>query len=93
MFRKYIAIKKIIPVTRVRGIALLTNFLNPSLKDLSNSKIKVIEKQSKFLRFNKGWVSQNETKPIMYKEKDLFKQIKIFKSFILKCYNLNIYPE
>ena len=28
---------------RVRGIALLINFLNPALKDLSNSKIKVIE--------------------------------------------------
>ena len=27
----------------VKGIALLTNFLNPGLKDLSNSKTKVIE--------------------------------------------------
>ena len=43
MFRKYIAIKNSIPVTRVRGIALHMNFLNPVLKDLSNSKIKVIE--------------------------------------------------
>ena len=48
------------------------------------SKIKVIEKQSKFLRFNKGWVSQNETKPIMYKEKDLFKQISMFKNIKYK---------
>ena len=37
------AIKKIKLVTRVKGIALLTNFLNPDLKDLSNSKINVIE--------------------------------------------------
>ena len=43
MFRKYIAIKNSIPVMRVRGIALLMNFLSPVLKDLSNSKIKVIE--------------------------------------------------
>ena len=48
------------------------------------SKIKVIKKQSKFLRFNKGWVSQNETKPIMYKEKDLFKQISMFKNIKYK---------
>ena len=37
------AIKKIIPVIRVKGIALFTNFLNPLNRDLSNSKIKVIE--------------------------------------------------
>ena len=43
LFRKYIAIKKVNPVTRVRGIAFLINLLNPVLKDLSNSKIKVIE--------------------------------------------------
>ena len=31
------------PVTRVRGIALLKNFFDPDSKDLSNSKIKAIE--------------------------------------------------
>ena len=30
-------------VIRVKGIAFLTNFLNPVLKDLSNSKIKLME--------------------------------------------------
>ncbi len=44
------------------------------------SKIKVIDKQSQFLKFNKGWVSKNETKPIRYKEKNPFKKINIFKN-------------
>ena len=39
----WIAIKNIIPVAKVKGIALLINFSNPALKDLSSSKISVIE--------------------------------------------------
>jgi len=30
-------------VTKVKGIALFINFFNPALKDLSSSKISVIE--------------------------------------------------
>ena len=44
------------------------------------SKIKVIDKQSKFFKFNKGWVNKDETKPIKYKEKDPFKKISIFRN-------------
>ena len=35
--------KNITAVTKVKGIALVINFLSPDLKDLSNSKIRVIE--------------------------------------------------
>ena len=48
------------------------------------SKIRAIDKQSKFLKFEKGWINQNETKPISYKEKDPFKQIHIFKNIKYK---------
>ena len=43
LFKKYIANKNITTVTKVKGIALIINFLSPGLKDLSNSKIRVIE--------------------------------------------------
>ena len=39
MFKKYIAIKNVIPVIKVKGIALEINFLKPNLKDLSSSYI------------------------------------------------------
>ena len=48
------------------------------------SKIRITNKKSRFLQFDKGWISQNEVKPISYKEKDLFKQIKIFKNIKYK---------
>ena len=48
------------------------------------SKIKVTAKKSRFLQFDKGWVNEYEVKPISYKEKDLFKQIKIFKNIKYK---------
>ena len=48
------------------------------------SKIRAILKQSKFLKFEKGWISQNDTKPISYKEKNPFKQIHIFKNIKYK---------
>ena len=35
--------KNITAVTKVKGIAFVINFLSPGLKDLSNSKIRVIE--------------------------------------------------
>ena len=48
------------------------------------SKIRAIAKQSKFLKFEKGWIKENETKPISYKEKNPFKQIHIFKNIKYK---------
>ena len=48
------------------------------------SKIKVIDDNSKFLKFAKGWIKKNDVKPISYKEKDLFKKISIFKNIKYK---------
>ena len=44
-----------------------------------NWRIKVIKKKNKFLKCAKGWVSRDQVKPINYKEKNLFKNINIFK--------------
>ena len=40
---KGIANKNNTPVTKVKGMALFINFLSPDLKELSNSKVRVIE--------------------------------------------------
>ena len=45
-----------------------------------NSKIKVIQKKSNFLKFARGWINQNDVKPCAYKEKNIFKKINIFKN-------------
>ena len=48
------------------------------------SKIKVIDKDSKFLKFADGWVKKADVKPISYKEKDPFKKITLFKNIRYK---------
>tara|TARA_A100000164_G_scaffold161805_1_gene143446 strand:- start:155 stop:895 length:741 start_codon:yes stop_codon:yes gene_type:complete len=48
------------------------------------SKIKVIENNSKYFKFLKGWISKKDVKPISYKEKNLFKKITIFKNVSYK---------
>ena len=48
------------------------------------SKIKIIQKSSNFLKFEKGWINQNDVKLLNYKEKDIFKKIKIFKNIKYK---------
>ena len=35
------------------------------------SKIKVIDNKNKFFKFSKGWISENNVKPISFKEKNL----------------------
>ena len=44
------------------------------------SKIKVIDTNSKFLKFANGWIKKNDVKPISYREKDPFKKITFFKN-------------
>ncbi len=44
------------------------------------SKIKVLNKKLNFLKFQKGWISSEDIKPISYKEKNLFSKINIFKN-------------
>ena len=48
------------------------------------SKIRVIKKKSKFLKFQKGWLNKKDVKPILYKDKDPFRKISIFKNIKYK---------
>ena len=48
------------------------------------SKIKVIGNNSKFLKFENGWVNKNDVKPISYKEKNPFRKITSFKNIKYK---------
>jgi len=49
-----------------------------------NSRIKVTENKNNFLKFANGWVNKNQVKPIKYVDKNLFKNINIFKSIKYK---------
>ena len=44
------------------------------------SKIKAVDKKSQFIKFQKGWVNQKDLVPTSYKEKNIFKDIEIFKN-------------
>ena len=48
------------------------------------SKIKVLDKKANFLKFEKGWISLKDIKPISYKEKNFFNKINIFKNIKYK---------
>ena len=43
------------------------------------SKIKVLDNSSNFFKFEKGWVNKSEVKPLNFKNKDIFKNITMFK--------------
>ena len=48
------------------------------------SKIKVIENNSKFLKFKNGWLKKSDVKPVTYKEKNPFRKITSFKNIRYK---------
>ncbi len=48
------------------------------------SKIKVLNKKLKFLKFSKGWVSKNDVERISFKNKNPFQKITIFKNIRYK---------
>lgn len=48
------------------------------------SKIKVIDSNSKFFKFAKGWISKNDVKPLSYEDKNPFKKITLFKNIKYK---------
>ena len=48
------------------------------------SKIKVLDKKGKFLKFEKGWVSNQDVKPLSHKWKNPFNKISIFKNIRYK---------
>ena len=45
-----------------------------------NSKIKVIGIKNNFFKFEKGWIKKRDVKPILFKEKNSFRKISIFKN-------------
>ena len=48
------------------------------------SKLKIKEKKSEFIKFEKGWVNKNDVKTLNYKEKNVFKRIELFKNIKYK---------
>ena len=48
------------------------------------SKIKVLDKKANFLKFEKGWISSKDVKPLSYKEKNFFNKINIFRNIKYK---------
>ena len=48
------------------------------------SKIKVIDKKNKLLKFAKGWIDKKDVKLITFKEKNFFKKIMLFKNIKYK---------
>lgn len=54
-------------------------------KEISfGSKIKVIDTNSRFLKFANGWIKKNDVKPISYTEKNPFRKITSFKNIKYK---------
>jgi len=43
------------------------------------SKIRVQDKKLNFFKFEKGWINKNDLKPLNFKNKDIFKNIMMFK--------------
>ena len=60
------------------------NKLKKSSELTFGSKIKVIDRKAKYLKFYKGWVNKDVVKPLTYKEKNPFKRINIFKNIKYK---------
>jgi len=48
------------------------------------AKIKVEQTSAKFAKFSKGWIEYKNIKPINHKDKDIFKNVKIFKNIKYK---------
>ena len=55
------------------------NFKNKINKLPFASKIKISKVISKFSKFQDGWIETKNIKPLKYKNKDIFKDVKIFK--------------
>jgi hypothetical protein len=70
----------------IKFLSLSANtYKKPSLKNKIGklpylSKIRVVQKFAKFSKFNNQWIESRCIKPINYKNKNYFKDIKIFKN-------------
>ena len=45
-----------------------------------NSKIKVLDIKNDFFKFEKGWINKRDVMPVLFREKNFFRQISIFKN-------------
>ena len=49
-----------------------------------SSKLRIIDKKSKYCKFSKGWVHQKDLKPVSFRHKTPFEKINIFKNIKYK---------
>ena len=49
-----------------------------------SSLLKILDRKANFLKFEKGWISSKDVKPLSYKNKNLFNKINIFKNIKYK---------
>tara|TARA_B100001996_G_scaffold347052_1_gene304326 strand:- start:415 stop:1155 length:741 start_codon:yes stop_codon:yes gene_type:complete len=56
------------------------NFKKPSGKLTFGAKIRSEEKKSRFVKFQNNWIETRNLKPIKFKNKNIFSNIKIFKN-------------
>ena len=78
-FSRYIKSSHKIAVLKAK-VYKFPNKRNEINKLTFGSKIKVLDKRLNFLKFEKGWISSKDIKPIPYKEKNPFNKINIFKN-------------
>ncbi len=79
--RYYSNIKPTHKVSSLRAkVYKFPNLIKKTSELTFGSKIKVLEKKSKFLKFHKGWINSNDVKPISYRENNPFKKISIFEN-------------
>ncbi len=60
------------------------NFKSYSGKVTFGSKIKALDKLSKFTKYNNNWIETKNLKPINYRNKDVFFKVKMFKNIKYK---------
>ena len=82
-FSQYIKSSHKIAVLKAK-VYKFPNKRNEINKLTFGSKIKVLDKRLNFLKFEKGWISSKDIKPIHYKEKNPFNKINIFKNIKYK---------
>ena len=81
-------LKYLVPTHKINVLKAKVYKLPNKLRKINllsfNSKIKVIENKNNFLKFANGWVNKSQVKPVKYVEKNLFKNINIFKNIKYK---------
>jgi hypothetical protein len=83
----YIKTKKFFYIRPTHKVSVLSantykkpNFTNKIIKLPYASKIKIDEVNSKFSKFQNSWIETKNIKPLKYKNKNIFKDVNIFKN-------------